>query len=466
MTKKEINTELFELVNDFLTPKRGKLIKQRSILNGLEASIEPSGKKAFSISFNCDRHIKKGKKQLDVGQHYKKVEIQFDNQSYILIDLLLRTHSHPRFTGQTGLLYTKGYSLKRKFYYRLMIPLKKKLEHRDILGTQSGTINNDTLNFSIIQRDKEKYFLLKEEYFLLIESNLKQSHDEFSEKAFALVNALGYLTGHLAGNQGYFFAYTRKNMEAPEHIYHRELRDTITSSYAPLTSNAYSYLHHNQKLAKKYCDTKVLRTVNQDEFSLLCQRLHGSVKLTTAIILLLEASVASLLFMPGGYAIVLETLADIIKPEKTVKVAPMNTQLSKNVRHECLKVIKKHVDKHSDNYEVLKYRINQLNQPTNKAKLRIPFDYLNIDLLEHDLKILEARNDFLHGRVPDITDAGKDRSLDRRHKDLYYTSIRFYTLLNMLILKWVGYDNRVINYPKLNEAFTEIKLKEEPYRQV
>ena len=87
-------------------------------------------------------------------------------------------------------------------------------------------------------------------------------------------------------------------------------------------------------------------------------------------------------------------------------------------------------------------------------------------MLEHDLKILEARNDFLHGRVPDITDAGKDRSLDRRRKDLYYTSIRFYTLLNMLILKWVGYDNRVINYPKLNEAFTEIKLKEEPYRQV
>jgi hypothetical protein len=43
----------------------------------------------------------------------------------------------------------------------------------------------------------------------------------------------------------------------------------------------------------------------------------------------------------------------------------------------------------------------------------------------------------------------------------------FYTLLSMIILKWIGYDNRVVNYPKIHEGFTEIRLKEEEaFRQV
>lgn len=74
---------------------------------------------------------------------------------------------------------------------------------------------------------------------------------------------------------------------------------------------------------------------------------------------------------------------------------------------------------------------------------------------------------FLHGRVPDLTNSGVNRTLERVNKDLYYASIRFYVLLNLLILKWVGYDNRILNKPKINEEFTEIILiDEEPFRQV
>lgn len=86
--------------------------------------------------------------------------------------------------------------------------------------------------------------------------------------------------------------------------------------------------------------------------------------------------------------------------------------------------------------------------------------------MDEDLKILETRNEFLHGRVPDLTNAGAKRSTDRINKDLYYCSMRFYTLLNMIILKWIGYDNKVVNYPKVHEGFIQIHLEEEPFRQV
>lgn len=119
-----------------------------------------------------------------------------------------------------------------------------------------------------------------------------------------------------------------------------------------------------------------------------------------------------------------------------------------------------------DDLLTLHKRIDNLNRITNKARLKAPFDLLKITLNVEDLKILETRNDFLHGRVPDLTKAGANRSTERTNKDLYYCSMRFYTLLNMLILKWIGYDNRVVNLPKIKEEFTEIRLEEEPFRQV
>ena len=87
-------------------------------------------------------------------------------------------------------------------------------------------------------------------------------------------------------------------------------------------------------------------------------------------------------------------------------------------------------------------------------------------MLEKDLDLLNTRNDFLHGRIPDITNAGSNRSIERMDRDLYYASMRFYTLLNILILKWIGFDNYVINYPKIHESYSKIKLKEKPYRKV
>ena len=184
--------------------------------------------------------------------------------------------------------------------------------------------------------------------------------------------------------------------------------------------------------------------------------------------LILESSVASLLFMPGGYAIALKTISDIVIGKKKLKLAPIKDKtLSGKIRTEILEVLSKNSSTiFPDDLLTLQKRIDNLNQMTNKARLKAPFDLLTIILNDEDLKILETRNDFLHGRVPDLTNAGDKRSTERINKDLYYCSMRFYALLNMIILKWIGYDNRVVNYPKINEGFTQIPLEEEPFRQV
>ncbi|MGD5408099.1 hypothetical protein QUS89_22670, partial [Xanthomonas citri pv. citri] len=111
---------------------------------------------------------------------------------------------------------------------------------------------------------------------------------------------LGYLTGFYVGDQGYFFAYSTVDMKTPKHFRCVQFRNSMNSGYSTVTSNAYSYLHRNPAANKYY---PLLRKVSLKEFSLLCEKVHQSLEFSSALVLILESSIASLLFMPGGYAI-------------------------------------------------------------------------------------------------------------------------------------------------------------------
>ena len=474
MKKKEevkYHKVLLQTIEQFKKPKSGKLISKKEIFNGRTAKFKPH-KKEFTIEFQYNI-FSKNRKDLDVGEYYKRMQIKFGETVYNLESVFLGNHAPPRVTGSVDRINTIGFSEKKKYYYRLIIPLEKQLNfHFQIAEThfttdlgyhsRTGTtaiINGDAIQACCIHNEKK-------EYFLAVDSAIKQTFDEFAEKVHAIKIGIGYLSGFCAGNQGYFFAYANKAMKQPEHFRCVALRDSIKSGYSPIYSNAYGYLHHNRPLAETYYP--LLRPVSLNEFSLLCEKIHNSLDFSSTLMLILESSVASLLFMPGGYAIALKTISDIVIGKKKLKLAPIKDKtLSGKIRTEILEVLSKNSSTiFPDDLLTLQKRIDNLNQMTNKARLKAPFDLLTIILNDEDLKILETRNDFLHGRVPDLTNAGDKRSTERINKDLYYCSMRFYALLNMIILKWIGYDNRVVNYPKINEGFTQIPLEEEPFRQV
>lgn len=462
---------LLKTIEQFKKPKSGKLISKKEIFNGRRAKFKPH-KKEFTIEFQYNI-FSKNRKDLDVGEYHKGIQIQFGEIIYDLESVFLGNHAPPKVTGSIDKIHTIGFSKKRNYYYRLIIPLEKQLNfHFQIsetlfttdLGYHSRTgtnaiINGESIQACCIHNEKK-------EYFLSIDSAVKQPFDEFAEKAHALKIGMGYLSGFFAGNQGYFFAYTNKVMKQPEHFRCVALRDSIKSGYSPIYSNSYGYLHHNKPLAEKYYT--LLRPVSLNELSLLCEKIHNSLDFSSTLMLMLESSVASLLFMPGGYAIALETLSDLVIGKKKLKLAPIKDKsVSRKIRKEILEVLNKNSSTISpDDLATLHKRVDQLNQTTNQARLKAPFDLLAIAITDEDLRILETRNDFLHGRVPDLTNAGANRSTERINKDLYYCSMRFYTLLNIIILKWIGYDNRVVNYPKIHEGFTQIRLDEEPFRQV
>ncbi len=429
---------------------------------------------SFQFSFNYEKQFDLHK-NLILGPFKENLHLSIDDKSYIAKNVFFGSHSLPTFSGSFDALYTKGYSESANYFYRMIIPLERELrfhyqlqEHffNTDFGYSSRTgslcrIQDNDLILAVFHDDEKNFFLC-------IESGIAQNFDTFSEKAFAARNALAYISGYYAGDSCYCFTYASKVMKKPQHLHFLSLRPTMKSHYNPINTNPYGRLYHLRGEAEKWQNAKCLRPVSIQEFSRLGELIYTSREFESAIILILESSVASLLFMPGGYAIALETIAPLIHPFKIKSLSLVSAKpLWKKIRKELLNVIIKYQGTDAGhNYQALEYKINNLNAPTNKSKLQAPFNHLQISLLPEDLTILETRNDFLHGRAPDLTNAGEGRTTKRLNSDLYYSSLRLYTLLNMLIMKWIGYDNYVLNYPKINESATGIPLNEDPYRKV
>ncbi len=464
------HTELLKIIQSWRGEVTGKMVKAHSPLNGIEATVNYK-RKGFNINFSDG--LKPS--PLDVGQRHKKVLFESDLHKVIFEQVWLLHHSPPVFSGDIDFFYTNCYSKRKKFYYRLVFLTSQKLDfHYQIeeIGYTSDLVWARTATKAVIAGDELIAYTFSDKKnsnnYFAIETEVKMNFDTFSEKAFALKNAIGYLTGFLAGDGGYFFAYEQKEMKEISHYYYCSFRDTIKSNYNPLHTNPYSILHDKQKVAEQIYEKKMLRALNLNELSNLANKLYESVDFSSALVLILESSVASLLFMPGGYAIALETLCDLILGNDKPRLAPIKDRpKSKALRKRLLKILEEECSTlPADDFAVLKTRIEQINQITNAERLKAPFTKLGIRLLERDIEILKSRNDFLHGRIPDLSKSIEEPSIDKKNKDLYYASMRFYTLLNMLILKWIGFDNYVINYPKLSEDFSKIKLRENYYRKL
>jgi len=265
-------------------------------------------------------------------------------------------------------------------------------------------------------------------------------------------------------DEGYFFAYDSSDLKIPNHTHYSELRNSITSPYTPIYSNAYGYLH--DKVPHKTADQiyRSLRVLSLDEFSRLCQWAHRSIEFSSILLLIIEACSSSLLVMPTGLSVALEGLTNLISKDNEEALAPIgDKQKVRKVRAELAVIISANAEGISDDgLKILKSRVENINQLTNKAKLTKPFELLKFRLEDEDKKAIEHRNDFLHGRFT-LT---PDKDLQETNNQIYYVALRLYTLVSVLVLKSIGYDNKIVNYPMIHNSIFKKKLDEDYFRQV
>ncbi|WP_035141596.1 hypothetical protein [Flavobacterium daejeonense] len=476
------NKKPIAFINDFEISKKGVFRKLKSSLDAIDEVEISSLRNEFKVEFDFNRYTRKSK-NLGVGDIVKKVKFDINNKTLIfdrvyinkISNQISKGSNNHSLEGSIYQLYSEGFSKSKKQYFKFVIPHSKSLDihfqidHiifendygiRSSIATKVNLIDEEIFILEEKDEDKNKY--------IIIESRKKQTYEEFSNKTFVIRIALGYVSGYFAGNKGYFFSYSNVKMENYNDFYFSSLRDEIKTLMNPINTNPFSWLNDYKKVAEKYYKLKIFRPLTISEFSFLCNHLITNDDFTATILLIIESTKASLIFRPSGYSIALETLSDIIIGAEKEKIAPINSKQDfKEFKNDLINVLNKHSTKESfKDINTLQVRIENINQITNLESLKKPFSILGITLLDEDLKVIKSRNDFLHGRVPDFKKQGANRSIELKDYDLYYASVRLYTLLSVLIFKMIGFDNYLLNFPKIYEKNTKYKLKEDYYRKI
>ena len=143
--------------------------------------------------------------------------------------------------------------------------------------------------------------------------------------------------------------------------------------------------------------------------------------------------------------------------------------LARTIRKEFLKIVSDNIEKvdkfgkriiDSEGEGILKSRIGDMNKLTNTKKLKKPFELFKFVLTKEDMLAIKHRNDFLHGRIT-LGIHSEDNGFE-----IYYIALRLYTLLSVLILKSIDYDNYIVNYPKIHEDVCKKKIDESHFRKI
>lgn len=468
------NKKVLKFIENFSKDKIGTFKKNNSPLDSINNVNVKQSNNEFDFEFDFDFYLK-NKGKLDSGKIIPKVKFEYDKNIIVLESMFIYTISPPKIIGSVNSIYSDGYSKTKKQYYKFVIPIIKDINiHFTIeeIIFSTDRVTSSRLGTLVKLSEQDVYIILEQDEnknrFLIIESKKKQSFEDFSSVVFAIRIGLGYVTGYFVGNYGYYFSYSNKKMIEYNHFYFTTLRNEIKTLMYPINTNPYSWTRNNKKYAEKLLKSKKLRPLSILEFSKLCNILLTNDEFTATLLLIIESGKASLIFRPSGYSIALETLSDIVIGNEKLKLSPIN---SKPVCKKFRKDLNDVLDKYSScesfrDVKTLKGRIEHINQMTNGERLKAPFSILEIDLLDEDLKVISSRNDFLHGRVPDFKDLGVNRSIELKDYDLYYATVRLYTLLNLLILKMIGFDNYVLNFAKIFEKDTKYKVKEKYYRKI
>ena len=468
------NKKPINLVEKFKRIKlSGKVKSRSSYINGIDGVIFKREENEFSLEFD-EFKLRTNGKHYKLGILIKNGSFVSENYSLKFENLFLGTFTK----GGISEFYETKFSKNKNQYFKLIIPLKNKINfhyqlapffYSDEYCTWSRTgfcVELENEQIFVLQKDIKKGNISKN--YLIFESNKKQKFEEFSKKIFALRVSLGYIIGDFAGEKGYYFSYNDiERKEIKSFSFHTQ-RGEIKNFYQPINSNAYAWLHSkNRKTVESIYKKKQLRTLTKEEFSTLVKSCLEQENFLGIILLMIESGKNSLLISPITYLVALEQLGNILVKEKAMP--PINNKEDSDfLKNQLLDTLNKFENENIEkNYNLIPARkkIENINQTTNNDKLKLCFQKFQIELLDDDLKIISSRNLFMHGNFPNYRNK-KNRTIKEKDLDLYYTSIRIYTLLNMIILKYIGYDNYVINFSKIYEKNTGYLIKEDYYRKV
>lgn len=356
----------------------------------------------------------------------------------------------------------------KKMYYRTVIPIEKGFNFFRIIADEvyahDGGFSTRGLLKVTLSSQKFHVFIAEAEkkHYLFVDCLNKISLDDYSEFCWSILVSIGYLLGHLPQNEEYIFCYGNKEHKAASNFIYSQRRDTIKTFYTPINSNPYSWIKEDREIATKYYNK--ISEINTKQLSMFCQIVHEEMDIKAIVLLITESIGRSLLLMPAGLSVALEGLSEYfaIKNEETLKPIK-DKKLAKTLRNDLSEILQKYSKLEVfTGAQIIQNKIDNINTPTNRQKLKAPFTILKIPLMEIDEEVLEYRNDFLHGNINLKPQKGKKTY----SMDSFEISLRLLTLLNMALMKMIGYNGYIINHVKTQETGLNKQINEDYYREI
>lgn len=313
-------------------------------------------------------------------------------------------------------------------------------------------------NFTVHERK------FRDKYYLIIDSLEKIDSEEFSDICHSVMISYGFLSADFYQDESFLLKSDSIEFNSAYDLRYLQLRPTLSShgTCNPIYKNPYGYTREESIIDSV---GQQLTTVDSKLFSKLVSKVHSDKDYAVLILLILEANTSSLILRPAGYSVALEKLTNIIVEEnKGLKPIP-DKALSKRFRKEVSEVLAKlktEIEQvgNEDSITILQKNIDKINNPTNRDKLTKPFEIYEIWLNKEDVDAIDNRNNFLHGRNIKIEE-GSDEFIE-----IWSISMRLNKIINMLILKHIGYTGYVINHLKHNESSLGYAVEENLFEKI
>jgi len=359
---------------------------------------------------------------------------------------------------------------RKNSFFQLVINSKKKdlyldfiFENKINISTEEYRKLGNGIAFEIKDIPFNLYFIND---YLVIENTKELTFEDFDKYSRTTLTCFGLLTGYIPRNEGYYFSYKNNNFEnTKEYAYTSNFLNTYNVSYRPINSNLfYSFMprsiSENERNNFRNNAQENLFLISNTTFSKLCNLNITDKKISRATELIMEANQTSIEGQGIIYSVVLEILTSYlaIKHEKELTPITDKTQ-AKRLRSELHEVAKNYLSPYKDSS--ISKKIDGINSLTNMDKLLKPFEFLDINLNDIDKKIINYRNDFLHGN--DFVEGEKLLEFANNH---FYINCKLNFLVYALLLKIVGHHGKIVNMVKIYLEHDERVKDEEFYRDI
>lgn len=288
---------------------------------------------------------------------------------------------------------------------------------------------------------------------ILIDSQQRQAHEQFRIHTRAIRKTLGVLSGKYYADEAYYLtSYDQqfKEVEGPWYV----LEDaTVISDRRVIDTRTFD-THKRDIEDSLPAGNNYRSTMKIEVFETLCEKLVKEEEILRTVELVISAMGNPDPVQQGAmYSVALETITNLLSKKKEDKLNPVqDKQIFKRLVAEWKTVLDGYSSEISaDAMAILNIKLDTANSPTNRDKLTKTFALYGITLTAQEIKTIDQRNTYLHGKSP----------LDAKFVfELNEISLKLHNLILKLLLKYVGYSGHFINLAGLAFGKDETKVHE------